>query len=356
MAAGTPRTVSHEVGSLRPVVYLPTWARWDIMRQRPQFILAAFARAGHPTFFVDPRESEIREVDGVSIVPSLNEVPANDAILYIHFAPVDAMVERFDRPAIFYDILDDLSIYDEDEAGLPPERTAAYHHLSLIEVADVVSVSNEVLLERHLAERDDIVLVANGVEPERFRADGPRPDDLPSGGPIIGYHGAVASWFAFDLLESVAREEPSWQFVIVGPVDARAQDEADEVGLLENVHFLGERPPDSMPRYVQAFDVGTVWFDVTPMTEGVTPLKVYEYIAAGVPVVSTELPACVAEPAVRTAADAETFRDELREALASREDDEWLSLASTTTESASWSKRLAPVFSALDAQRLRRVE
>lgn len=341
---------------MRPVVYLPTWARWDVMRQRPQFILGAFARAGHPAYFVDPREPKTRNVDGVTIVPTLSEVPSNDVILYVHFAPVEPMVERFDNPAIVYDILDDLSIYDEDEVGLPTERTVAYHHPAMVELADIVIVSNEILLERHLGERDDIVLVPNGVDVKRFRARHTRPNDLPDDGPIIGYHGAVASWFAFDLFESVALAEPSWQFVVVGPVDDRARERADELQSLDNVHFLGERPSDMIPGYVQAFDVGTVWFDVTHMTEGVTPLKVYEYLAAGVPVVSSELPACVSEQAVRTAADSVAFGAQIRAALADGGDDEWISLAASTTERASWMRRLGPVFDALDARRLRRVE
>lgn len=355
MMAGTPTVMHHESGALRPVVYLPTWVQWDVMRQRPQFILGAFAASGHPVYFVDPDEPMVRRVDGVTIVPSLKDVPANDAILYVHFAPALDMAGSFDSPVVVYDILDDLSIYEDDEVGLPVHRTVAHHHRSVVTDADTVLVSNDVLATRHRAERSDLIVVPNGVDPQRFRAAMPRPGDLPMSGPIIGYHGAIASWFDFDLLAGVASLEPAWQFVLVGPVDERVRSLAATLDGLPNIHLMGERPSDLIPGYVQSFDVGTVWFDVNPMTEGVSPLKVYEYLACGVPVVSTPLPSCVDEAAVLTAADAPSFRDRIADALASRGEAAWAALAAETVEGAAWDARLAPVLERLDQLGLRRV-
>jgi glycosyltransferase involved in cell wall biosynthesis len=325
------------------------------MRQRPQFILGAFAASGHPVYFVDPGEPAVRRVDGVTIVPSLKDVPSNDAILYVHFAPALDMGGSFDAPAVVYDILDDLSIYDEDEVGLPEHRKVAHHHRSVVADADVVLVSNDVLAVRHRPERPDLIVVPNGVDPQRFRAPMVRPRDLPASGPIIGYHGAVASWFDFDLLAGVALLEPDWQFVLVGPVDDRVRGAVAALDGHQNVHFIGERPSDIIPAYVQSFDVGTVWFDVNPMTQGVSPLKVYEYLACGVPVVSTPLPSCVDEAAVLTADDAASFRDRIADALASRGDASWATLASATVDAAAWDARLAPTLARLDQLGLRRV-
>jgi glycosyltransferase involved in cell wall biosynthesis len=353
--AGTSRKMNHESGALRPVVYLPTWVRWDVMRQRPQFILGALAVSGHPVFFVDPNQSTVRHVDGVTIVPSLKDVPSNDAILYVHFAPALDMAGSFETPAVVYDILDDLSIYDEDEVGLPEHRKVAHHHRSVVTDADVVLVSNDVLAMRHRAERSDLIVVPNGVDPERFRASTTRPGDVPRQGPIIGYHGAIASWFDFDLLAGVARLEPDWQFVLVGPVDDRVRTPAAALNELPNIHLIGERRSDLIPGYVQAFDVGTVWFEVNPMTEGVSPLKVYEYLACGVPVVSTPLPSCVDEEAVLTAGDPSSFRDRIADALASRGEAAWSTLARETVDGAAWDARLAPVLERLDQLGLRRV-
>lgn len=307
-------------GSRRPVVYLPTWVRWDVMAQRPQFLLEAFAAHGHPVFFVDPHETEMRRVDGVTIVPSLESVPKVDVILYLHFAPLRALFDLFDRPAVVYDILDDLSIYDADEVGMPEERRVRSHHPLVMERADVVIVSNRVLAETHRGERPDLVLVSNGVDTDRFAAVADVPEDLaPDGRPIIGYHGMISFWFDFALLTEVARARPGYRFVLVGPHDPRVAEQVAALAAIENIELLGERPSPTMPAYVGVFDVGTVWFRVNDLTSGVTPLKMYEYLAAGVPCVATPLPACVDEPAVVTAGDAAEFADAIDAALVNRD-------------------------------------
>ena len=349
LIAGTPTSPTPPSGSKRPVVYLPTWVRWDSMRQRPQYLLQAFAAHGHPVFFVDPREPAVRSADGVTIVPSVEEVPASDVILYVHFAPMRHLFDRFQRPAVVYDILDDLSIYDADEIGLPEERRVRSHHPIVMERAEAVIVSNEVLAATHRSERPDLIHVPNGVDAERFAAPVPPPADVqPDGRPVVGYHGMISHWFDFDVFEGVARARPGLRFVLVGPHDRRAQEQIDRIAGLDNVELLGERPSATMPSYVQTFDVGTVWFQVNEMTRAVTPLKVYEYLAAGKPVVSTPLPACEAEPTVRTAAGVEAFAAAIDAALAEPDGDS----RRTVARAHDWQAILQPLIDRLEAKGL----
>ncbi len=349
--SGSPRGTGAARGSLRPVVYLPTWLTWTGMRQRPQYLLSALAEAGHPTFFVDPRARGESFADGVRIVPSLRGVPADHPILYVHFAPVVRSFELFREPVVIYDILDDLSIYDPDEVGLPEERRVGFHHPAVMHRADVVIASSQTLLDRHLAERGDLLLVENGVDAERFAAPMSRPVDLPLGRPLIGYHGAIAPWFDFDLLEHVARRRPDWDFALVGPTLGPIHDRVASLSRLENIHLLGERPSDTMPAYVQAFDVGTIPFMVDRLTEGVSPLKMFEYLAAGKPVVATPLPACVASSAVVTATGPDQWIAAIEKALSPSDPEPRRAAAAIAT----WDRRLAPLVSRLDAAGLRRV-
>ena len=146
-------------------------------------------------------------------------------------------------------------------------------------------------------------------------APAPRPADLPPldpARPLIGYHGAVGEWFSFDLLTETAALLPDCDFVVVGPVYPRVADQAGRLAALPNVTMIPERPSDDMPAYVHGFDAAAIWFEVNHMTEGVVPLKVFEYMAAAVPVVATPLPSCVDEPLVRTAGDPAGFASALR--------------------------------------------
>jgi glycosyltransferase involved in cell wall biosynthesis len=356
--SGTPQATGPGPGELRPVVYLPTWSQWDVMRQRQQYLMAAFAEAGHDVYFVDVRVKEVTTSDGVTIVPSLDDVPGHDVILYLHFAPVRTLLPKFERPVVIYDILDDLSIYEPDEARTPPRRRVAAHHPAFIAEADVVTVSNAALGDRHRSERADLLLMPSGVDYARFSTPQPRPADLSQADPerpLVGYHGAIAEWFDFDLLETVAAALPEWRFVLVGPIYPRVAERTERLGRIDNVTVLGERPSDDMPAYVQGFDIGAIWFVVDDLTEAVTPLKLYELLAAGVPCVSTPLPVCVAEPLVHTAAESADFVEELEEARTEAADSAFREKARSLGEAAGWVGRITPLREQLDSAGLLRM-
>jgi glycosyltransferase involved in cell wall biosynthesis len=320
------------------------------MRQRPQYLLEAFASAGHPVYFVDPSEKLARVADGVTIVPSLSATPRTGVIIYAHFAPVRTMFDRFEDPVVVYDILDDLSIFDADEVGVPEERRVRSHHGPIMESSDVVIASAPLLVERHSPERPDIFCIENGVDADTFSDAKSVPSDMAGiDGPVVGYHGMVSRWFDFDLLETVANLQPSTSFVIVGPVAPESTKPADRLGALPNVHFLGPRPSDDMPSYVGAFDVGIVPFVVDEMTRAVSPLKMYEYLAAGVPVVATPLPVCVDHPLVETSADPDEFSRMITEALGTRDDPNAREQRVEAAREADWSARITPLRKQLDA-------
>lgn len=335
------------------MVYLPTWVEWGSMKQRPQFILETFARAGHPVYFVDPRAPEVTEIDGVHIVRDLADVPKSHVILYVHFAPMAELFDRFEEPVVVYDILDDLSIYDADEVDVPEERRVRFHHPTVMKSADVVIVSNEILAERHRQERPDLVHVPNGVDVERFSRPVPKPSDVPVGGPIVGYHGMISHWFDFDLFAAAAGARPEWRFVLVGPTDPRVEGPAQEAEMIPNVTRLGERSSDLMPAYVHSFDVGTIWFQVDEMTLGVTPLKMFEYLAAGVPCVSTPLPACVAQEGVVNASEPGGFVDAIESALSATDEDR--RRLQEIARSSDWTAVMAPAVTLLDEKGALRV-
>lgn len=311
-----PRGPAPGAGSLRPVVYLPTWQEWETMKQRPQYLLGALADAGHEVWFVDPRLDEAISVDGgIHLVPSIRETPRSGVILYTHFAPLQTLIERYTDPVVIYDLLDDLAIYEPNEVGMPVEQRVKHHHGPLMERADVVIASNPLLADRHRDEREDLVLVENGVDVDRFDADGPVADSLPEG-QIIGYHGALAPWFDFDLVGDVAGLRPDLDFVLVGPIDPEVRDQAGKLGRRGNVTLIPSQSSEKIADFVRGFDVGVLPFVVDELTEAVTPLKMYEYLACGVPMVATPLPACVREPAVETASGAHDFAAAIDAALA----------------------------------------
>jgi hypothetical protein len=101
---------------------------------------------------------------------------------------------------------------------------------------------------------------------------------------VLGYHGSLyGDWFDWEAIVSLAASRPEARIVLIG--DAAAA----PVDLPDNVHLLGLKAQQELPGYIASFDVGLIPFAVTDTTHAVSPLKVYEYLALGVPVASTPL-------------------------------------------------------------------
>ncbi len=184
--------------------------------------------------------------------------------------------------------------------------------------ADVVVTTSQALYESKRCRNPNTHLVRHGVDAAHFAPaldDGlPLPAELAGvREPILGFFGLIHHWIDCDLMEAVARLRPGYSFVLIG------EDRRNHAGLRRcpNVHFLGRRPYGSLPAYCRAFSAGLLPFTRTRMTRNINPIKLREYLAAGLPVVSTPLPEAERYwPEVRIAADAESFARACDEAVA----------------------------------------
>lgn len=109
----------------------------------------------------------------------------------------------------------------------------------------------------------------------------------PQGRRIIGYYGAIAEWFDLDLVEAVAKRHRECSVMIIGADTVNAD---SRLGKLPNVTFIGEVPYPKLPHYLHSFDVCLLPFKVVPLTLATNPVKIYEYLSAGKPVVAVNLP------------------------------------------------------------------
>ena len=238
---------------------------------------------------------------------ALVNVEKNLPVQVWSFAPdVPFLVGAFNEERFIYYCVDE---YREFE-GFDQNRITEAENEQL-DKADVVVTSSAALLKSKRSRRSDAVLVRHGVDFDHFaaawRTSIEPPADIRSiSGPVFGFFGLIHHWVDYLLLAKVAQLRPDYSFVLIG--DAKI--DVSHLEPLNNVHLLGRRPYEQLPAYAAAFNAGLLLFTDDPMTRHVNPVKMYEYLAAGLPVVSTPLPEAERfSRAITIAADAQDFAE-----------------------------------------------
>jgi glycosyltransferase involved in cell wall biosynthesis len=159
--------------------------------------------------------------------------------------------------------------------------------------ANVVFASSELLFERMKGKNKHTYLIPNGCDIKHFAQavedNLPIPQDIRSlKKPLIGYIGTVAEWHDLELIRFAASERREFNFVLVGPIGTNA--EIKPYRDIPNLHFLGSKPYETLPAYLKHMDVCILPFKPDEFAKSIDPVKAYEYLAAGKPVVATDMP------------------------------------------------------------------
>jgi len=340
----------------RGVVVCPPLIDWSWMKQRPHHLMAALARAGYLAVYCSPKARSddftgFRRVeDRLFLCDSFEQLRALESPIVLvsnprHLPEVEAM----NRPRVVYDFLDDLAVQCSPYADFEEVKQL---HARLLGEAELVLVTAGRLLEEARAARPDALLCPNAVDADHFdpATEHPVPPDLAPilarGGGVVGYYGALARWFDFDLVESLARLRPDDQFVLIG-ADYDGALRARDWSAIPNLHYLGEKDYADLPAYLARWDVATIPFTVNDITLSTSPLKMFEYMAGGKPVVSTPLPECARHPEVLIAPDAEGFSRHIDRALELGADAEFRSSLRAVALANTWDARVDAIDRAL---------
>jgi glycosyltransferase involved in cell wall biosynthesis len=188
----------------------------------------------------------------------------------------------------------------------------------LLERVDAVFAINHALADAKRAVNRATFVSPHGVDHAQFaRALDPAlavPADLAAlPGPRIGFYGTLRDWVDFALIAHIARARPAWSIALIGQVLC----DVSAVSGLPNVHLLGQKRHDELPAYCKGFDAGMIPYRIDERMTFVNPLKLREYLSAGVPVVSTPVPEVVRYAHLcRVAATPDAFVGALDAALA----------------------------------------
>lgn len=333
---------------------------WDFVYQRPQHLLTRFAKQSNVFYFEEPRvnESDFYEIDfsdGVSIVKIfINDAKDNrnqrleklinkvlqDQNIKIYsiwyYTPMALEYTSHLKPQLtIYDSMDELSAF----RFAPPQLLGLEEEL--FKKADVVFTGGHTLYQAKKDRHHNIFPFPSSIDKQHFKAaryytvDPADQKHIPT--PRFGFFGVIDERFDIELLREISAKRPDWHFVIIGPV---VKIDVNELPRAENIHYLGPKKYTELPEYISQWDIAMIMFAINESTEFISPTKTPEYLAAGLPVISTPIKDVVRpygeERLVYIAEDAETFirYGELELAKTSRK--EWLTRVDNFLANESW--------------------
>ena len=247
-------------------------------------------------------------------------------VLWLYDAASSSLVGRCAETAAVYDCVDD---HIEVASGNPRMHALlAAADARAARSATIVTTTTKPLYARHHAANPRTYLVPNVGDYRHFAPAASRGiaaaevAALPR--PVLGFTGNVVAWKVdFELLVEAARRRPEWSLVLVGPAEPDALEHLSRLTAFPNVHHLGARSYDRVPEYVAGFDVGLCPYLWNAYARSVFPLKLYEYLAAGKPVVASGTPDLAGmEPDVRLVRGADEFVLAVEDVLALDGDDD----------------------------------
>ncbi|TEB04285.1 putative teichuronic acid biosynthesis glycosyltransferase TuaH [Pelotomaculum schinkii] len=333
-------------------------ANWEGMWARAQQFMSIFAGQGNRVLYVDPpitylsplKNPELRKQPHDHVRSVDDRIRVYSPPVLLPFGNIYRVVNRFNQrilaaglkrvcrelgwqPTIYWTYLpntvdlplsrDLLLVYDcADEhtafPGLIKRETVAGMERELFGRANVTLTSAGELYQSKKDQAPDLLLAPNGADVTHFNKAlqpeleiPPEIASLPR--PVAGYVGAVSRWLDQELLAAAARTHPEWSLVLIGPVDT----DVTILKALPNVHLLGRKSYATLPSYLKGLDLALIPFKINELTRGVNPVKLYEYLAAGKPVVSSDLPEVRPfQPAIAVYRNQPEFLKKMEEELA----------------------------------------
>jgi len=333
---------------------------WNFVYQRPQHLLSRFGKKYEIFYFEEPQERgtdgyEITSQDGISLVhiflnnqhenrnvrlqKIVNNVLKDNKIkkyLCWYYTPMALeYTSELTPECVIYDSMDELSAF----RFAPPKLLELENEL--FKKADIVFTGGHTLYQAKKNRHHNIHPFPSSIDKNHFQAARKikaDPDDqknIPF--PRLGFYGVIDERFDIELLREVSIKKPDWHFVMIGPV---VKIDPSDLPTADNIHYLGAKSYEDLPKYISHWDIALVLFALNESTEFISPTKTPEYLAAGLPVISTPIKDVVnpygVSKLVYIADNADSFIEHAEKELTKKCRKEWLSKVDRFLANDSW--------------------
>ncbi|MDB5221839.1 MAG: glycosyl transferase [Chitinophagaceae bacterium] len=286
--------------------------RWNFVYQRPQHLMNRYARQNRvflieePLFDVDDSQLQLDRKGNLTVViPHIQHgLSEEDAVFqqvmllrllfeeenitdyfFWYYTPMALAVGNYFSPKmIIYDCMDELSLFKNAPPALKEREK------ELFDKADLVFTGGHNLYQAKKDSHHNIFPFPSSIDKEHFaqarNITTNREDQADIPHPRFGFYGVIDERFDIDLIKEVAERKPEWHFVIVGPT---VKIDPETLPRLNNIHYLGSRSYEELPKYLAGWDIALIPFLRNDSTRYISPTKTPEYLAGGKPVISTSI-------------------------------------------------------------------
>lgn len=272
-------------------------------------------------------------------------------ILWLYTPYQRNLIGKFGEKLVCYHVYDEYAAFTQNARV---KDLIGQLDNDIVRRADVIFASSRSQYERRRSLNRHTHFIPNAVDFDLFQRaceDGPLPQDirdLPA--PVIGFVGWMGFQIDIALLLKLAAAYPDASLALIGPDCLPDTVESRRLHRVPNVHFLGEKPRHHLPNYLRAFDVALVPFLLEGYVLSAYPLKLHEYLAAGLPVVTTALPELAPFDHMTYIADShEAFVTLLGAALQDRSPQAVAARVAVAAEN-TWAKRIAAIYTIMEAR------
>lgn len=288
--------------------------RWNFVYQRPQHIIKRLSNQFNTVYLEEPiydaielphhcftqindslsivvphllsgssREDTVAQME--AMLKSILKVDDGEDFIFWYYTPMAfEFAQSFTPKLTIYDCMDELSAFK----FAPPSLKGL--EKNLMEKADLVFTGGHTLFEEKKSFHSDIYPFPSSIDKAHFaraRVKDVSPKDQQNiKGTRLGFFGVIDERFDIDLIAQMANLRPEWQFILIGPV---VKIDSNNLPRLSNIHYLGQRSYDELPAYLSGWDIALIPFLLNESTKYISPTKTPEYLAAGIPVISTPI-------------------------------------------------------------------
>lgn len=354
------RLLRKEAEGKRIVIFPPT-IDWSLpMFQRPQQMACAYARKENTVvIYFTPNDTYESIPVAQRPRPNLWVVSAElaeqvdaaikgarEVVLSVAWATNRIYLDKIRADKIIYEYIDDLTIF----YNYGPELIRM--HEDLVKRAQLTVCTATSLYDQVAGLAQKAILSTNACDYEHFKTT-PQARVQPEiqklaemYSVVIGYYGALAKWFDYDLVKETAKKRPDWLWLLVG-IDYDGSMAEARISQIPNIVYAGLQPYEKLPGFLNAFDVAALPFRIDTITRGTSPIKIFEYMAGNKPIVAARLPECMKYNSVFTYQNADDFCRQAEKAAGLNADDPYWSILREEALQNTWDVKTDEILSAL---------